>query len=83
LSSFKSCTVTVSQGRLTDDIILTNANKLVGDIRIGKCLDCGGSAMVEFMLWRNTRQAKNKIRMLHFRKANIQLFRELVKETPW
>ena len=39
--------------------------------------------MVGFTLLRDIRQAKSKIRMLNFRKANFQLFRELVNKTPW
>jgi len=58
--------------------LLTSANELTGDIRSGGCVGCSDHAMVEFMLWRDMRQAKSKIRTLKFRKANFQLFRELV-----
>jgi len=61
-------------------LLLTYANELIDDIRIGGCLDCSDHAMVEFMLQTDTRQAKRK---LNFRKANFQLFRELVNRTPW
>lgn len=37
--------------------------------------------MVEFRLLRDIRQTKSKIRKLNFRKANFQLFRELVNRT--
>ena len=63
--------------------MLTNANELIGDISIGACLGCSDHAMVEFMLWRNMRQAKSNIRVLNFRKAKFQLFRKLVNKTPW
>jgi len=39
--------------------------------------------VVEFMLLRDIRQRKSKIRMLSFRKAEVQLFRKLVNKTPW
>ena len=66
------------------DLLLTDANELIGDIRIGGCLGgCNDHTMIEFMVWRNMRQAKSKISMLNFRKANFQLFRELVNKTPW
>jgi len=65
------------------DLLLTDANELIGDIRIGGCLGCNDDTMIEFMVWRNMRQAKSKISMLNFRKANFQLFRELVNKTPW
>ena len=51
--------------------MLTNANELTGDIRIGGCLGCSDHTMIEFVLRRDTRQAKSKIRMLHFRKAKF------------
>jgi len=38
---------------------------------------------VEFTVLRDVGQAKNKVRTLNFRKANFQLFKELVNRTPW
>ena len=38
--------------------------------------------MVEFMLRRAMRQVKSN-RKLNFRTADFQLFRELIKKTPW
>ena len=38
--------------------------------------------MVEFTLRRALRQVKSN-RKLNFRTANFQLFRELIKKTPW
>jgi len=38
---------------------------------------------VEFAVLRNMGQAKSKVRTLNFRKANFQLFKEFVNETPW
>ena len=63
--------------------MLTNANELIGDIRFGHCLGCSDCAIVEFTLSSYMRQSKSKIRKLNFRKANFQLFRELVNKTPW
>ena len=63
--------------------MLTNANELIGDIRFGHCLGCSDCAIVEFTLSSYMRQSKSKIRKLNFRKANFQLFRELVNRTPW
>lgn len=39
-------------------------------------------SMVEFMLLKDTRQAKRKIRMLNFMKTNLWFFGELVNQTP-
>jgi len=56
--------------------LLIIVSELIGDIRIGGCLGSSNHAMVEFMLRRDLRWAKSNIRMLNFRKANFQLFRE-------
>jgi len=55
----------------------------IGDVRIGGCLCCSDHAVVEFTLLGDMRQAKSKIRMLNFRKANFQLFVELINKTRW
>ena len=65
------------------DLFLTNANELISDIRTGGCPGCSDHAIVEFMLQRDMRQPKSKIRALNCRKADFQLFRELVNKTPW
>jgi len=64
------------RGNAILDLLLISANELIGDIRIGGCLGSSNHAMVEFMLRRDLRWAKSNIRMLKFRKANFQLFRE-------
>jgi len=63
------------------DLLLTSVRELSSDIRIGGCLGCSDHAMIEVTLWKDVRQAKNKIRGLKFRKANFQLFRELIQNT--
>jgi len=65
------------------DLLLTNANELIGDIRIGSCLGCSDHAMVEFTHPRDMGQTKIKIRMLNSKKADFHLFSELVSRTPW
>jgi len=63
------------------DLLLIIVSELIGDIRIGGFLGCSDHAMVEFVLWRDMRQVKSKIKKLNFRKANFQLFSELVKKS--
>ena len=65
------------------DLLVTNASELIGDIKIGGSLGCSDHALVEFAVLRGMGQAKNKVRTLNFRKANFQLFKELVNGTPW
>ena len=71
-----------TRGGTTMDVLLTSVNELIDDIRIGGCLGCSDHAVVEFTLQRDMRQVKSKARKLNFRKANFQLFKELIKKTP-
>jgi len=83
-----SCNVLRTTGQLSEpgnrqphlgeavlDLLLTNTVQLIGDIRIGGCLGCGGHAVVEFTLFRDIGQVNSKIRKLNFRKAKFQIFR--------
>jgi len=65
------------------DLLVTNARELIGDVKIRGSLGCSDHALVEFTVPRDVGQAKSKIRTLNFRKANFQLFMELVSRTPW
>jgi len=47
------------------DLLLTNTNEPIGDIRTGGCLSYSDCATDEFMFWRDTRQAKSKIMKLN------------------
>jgi len=63
--------------------LFSSASELITDIRIEGCLVCRERAVAEFKLLRDTKQAKSKIRMLNFREANFQLFRESANRSPW
>jgi len=39
--------------------------------------------LVEFTVLRDMEKSRSIVRTLNFRKANIQLFKELVSRTPW
>ncbi|GAB0203805.1 hypothetical protein GRJ2_002846100 [Grus japonensis] len=65
------------------DLLVTNASKLVRDVKIGGSLGCSDHALVEFAVLRDMGQVKSKVRTLNFRKAKFQLFKELVNRTPW
>ena len=73
----------LTRGYAVLDLLLTHINEPIGDIRIGGCLGCSDHVMVGFTSLKNIGQAKSKIRKLNFRKANFQLFRELVNKMPW
>ena len=72
-----------TRGMKYQNWLLTNASKLIADIRIGSCLGCSDHAMIEFTPRRNMRQIKSKIWKINFRKAKFQLFRKLVNKIPW
>ena len=61
----------------------TNTSELIGDAKTGGSLGCSHHALVEFTVLKDTGQAKSKVRTLNFRKANFQLFKELVNRTLW
>jgi len=65
------------------DLLLTNTSELVSDTLIGDSLGCSGHALVEFAVLRDIGQAKSKFRTLDFRKANFQIFKELVSRSFW
>ena len=64
------------------DLLVTNTSELIGDVKIGGSLGCSDYVLVEFAVLRDMGQAKSKVRTLSFRKANFQLFKELVNRTP-
>jgi len=65
------------------DLEVTNASELVGDVKIGGSLGCSDHALVELTLRREMRITKSIVRTLNFRRANFQLFKEIVRRTPW
>ena len=75
-------TDTPTRGDAILDLLVTNTSELIGDIKIGGSLGCSDHALVEFAVLRDMGQAKSKVRTLNFRKANFQLFKELVNRTP-
>jgi len=63
--------------------MLTNATKLISDVKTGGSLSCSDHALVEFTVLRDMGKARNIVRTLKFSKASFQLFKELVSRTPW
>ena len=70
-----------TRGMKYQNWLLTNASKLIADIRIGGCPGCSNNAVVKLTLLENMGQMKTEIMKLHFRKANFELFGELAKQT--
>ncbi|PKU43877.1 egf-like repeat and discoidin i-like domain-containing protein 3 [Limosa lapponica baueri] len=55
----------------------------IRDVKIGGSLGCSGHALVEFTVLRDICLTRNVVRTMNFRKTNLQIFKELVKRTPW
>ena len=72
-----------TRGEALLDLLLTNMDELIKDIKISVSLGCSDHALVEFTILRDMGQVKSKVRTLNFRRVNFQLFKELVDGTPW
>jgi len=65
------------------DVLAVLINELISDIKIGGSLGCSDHALVKFTVLRDVGKVRSMVRTLNFRKANFQLFKELVSRTPW
>ncbi|GAB0205396.1 hypothetical protein GRJ2_003005200 [Grus japonensis] len=65
------------------DLILTNEEGLVGDVKLRGSLGCSDHEMVEFRILRAARRARSKLTTLDFRRADFGLFRNLLGRIPW
>ncbi|GAB0208218.1 hypothetical protein GRJ2_003287500 [Grus japonensis] len=61
------------------DLVLTNKEGLVGDVKLKGSLGCSDHEMVEFRILRAARRARSKLTTLDFRRADFGLFRDLLK----
>jgi len=67
----------------TLDLLVTNTRELISDVKTGGSLGSSDHTLVELALPRDMGQAKSEVRSLNFRKAKLQLLKELVNRTPW
>jgi len=65
------------------DLVLTNKEGMVGNVKLQGCLDCGDHEMVKFKILRAARRAHSKLTALDFRRAGFGLFRDLLSRVPW
>ncbi|KAK4818978.1 hypothetical protein QYF61_022645 [Mycteria americana] len=72
-----------TRGDVIMDLMVTNASELICDVRIGGSLGCSDHALMEFAVLSDMGQAKSIVRILNFRKAKFQLFKELINRTSW
>ena len=65
------------------DLVLTNKEGLVEDVKVGGRLGCSDHEMVEFRILRGGSRAIIRIKTLELRRANFALFKELLGGIPW
>ncbi|GAB0205312.1 mitochondrial enolase superfamily member 1 [Grus japonensis] len=65
------------------DLILTNKEGLIGDVKLKGSLGCSDHEMVEFRILRAARRARSKLTTLDFSRADFGLFRDLLGRIPW
>ncbi|GAB0181417.1 hypothetical protein GRJ2_000607000 [Grus japonensis] len=65
------------------DLVLTNKEGLVGNVKLKVSLGCSDHEMVEFKILRAARRAHTKLTTLDFRRADFGLFRDLLGRIPW
>ncbi|GAB0207498.1 mitochondrial enolase superfamily member 1 [Grus japonensis] len=65
------------------DLVLTNKEGLVGDVKVGGSLGCSDHETVEFRILHGRSRAMNRIMTLDFRRDNFDLFKDLLGRIPW
>jgi len=56
--------------------MVTNASELISDVKIEGSLGCSDHTLAESTLLKDMGKAKSIFRIINFRKANFQLFKE-------
>jgi len=64
------------------DLVLTNKEGLVEDVKAGDSLGCSDHEMVGFRILRGGSRAISRIKTLDFRRANFGLFKERLGGIP-
>ncbi|GAB0206529.1 hypothetical protein GRJ2_003118500 [Grus japonensis] len=72
-----------TSGEVLLDLLLTNTDEPIGEVKISGSLGCSDHALVEFTILRDMGQVKSKIKILNFKRVNFQSFKQLVDETLW
>ena len=65
------------------DLLFTNSEGLVGDVKAGDCLGQSDHKILEFSVLGDVRSVTSKTALLNFQRADFDLFRPLVAGVPW
>ena len=72
-----------TRGEALLDLVLTNEEESIREVKIGGSLGCSDHALVEFVILKNAGLAKSRARTLCFRRANFRLLKELLDGIRW
>ena len=64
------------------DLVLTNKEGLVGNVKLKGSLGCSDHEMVESRILRAGRRVHSKLNTLDFSRADFGLFRDLLGRVP-
>ena len=64
------------------DLLFTNSEGLVGDVKAGDCLGQSDHEIVEFSILGDVRRVTSKTAILNFQRADFDLFKMLVARVP-
>ena len=64
------------------DLLFTNSEGLVGDVKAGDCLRQSDHEIVKFSILGDDRRVTSKTAILKFKRADFDLFRTLVAQVP-
>ncbi|PKU34102.1 rna-directed dna polymerase from mobile element jockey-like [Limosa lapponica baueri] len=65
------------------DLVLTNKEGLVGNVKLKGSLGCSDHEMVEFKILRAARRVHSKVTTLDFRRVGFGLLRDLLGRVTW
>ncbi|PKU28282.1 glycerol kinase [Limosa lapponica baueri] len=69
--------------RVLLDLVLTNKEGLVEGTKVGGSLGCSDHQKIEFRIMGSMCKTTSRIETLDFRRANFDLFKNLLGEIPW
>ncbi|GAB0180076.1 hypothetical protein GRJ2_000472900 [Grus japonensis] len=65
------------------DLVLTNKEGVVRNVKLKGSLGCNDHEMVEFKILKAAKRVHSKLTTLDFRREDFGLFRDLLGRVPW
>ena len=73
----------LTRGEALLDLVLTNAEESMREVKIGSKLGCSDHALVQLVILESAGLAKSRVWTLSFRRANLWELKELLDGIPW